>query len=112
MKPILIILSYIAVIIATYIITTKTNSYNNTELDLLHKQNDSLCKSLEISSLKLVKLDSLTLTLKNEIDITKKELSSLEIKSKKIKQQYDAQTNRINNLSNTAVISEFTEAFE
>jgi translation initiation factor IF-3 len=36
----------------------------------------------------------------------------LEIKAKKNKQKYNEESNRINSLSNTAIISEFTNAFE
>ena len=111
MKPLYIILGYIVVIVCTYLITTSINNTSVDEIETLHNQNDSLYKCLNTSNAKLIKLDSISNNLEQEIQKTKKELSELQVKSKKLKQKYDAENTRISNLSNAAVVSEFTNAF-
>jgi peptidoglycan hydrolase CwlO-like protein len=111
MKIYYIILGYIVVIVCTYLITTSIDNVSVNEINTLHNQNDSLYKCLNTSNDKLSKLDSISDTLQQEIQKTKKELSELQVKSKKLKQKYDTENLRISNLSNAAVVSEFTNAF-
>lgn len=116
MKYIYQILSYILVIIITLIIVNnmrfaKNIDYKN-QIKSLHQQNDSLQSNEEFNK---VLIDSLSFeinNLKTKIKKEKKELAGLKPKAKKNKDKYNEESNRINSLSDTALIREFTNAFK
>jgi chromosome segregation ATPase len=116
MKYLYQVLSYIVVIIIAVIITANLKYASNidykNEIKNLHKQNDSLQANIDSNT---VIIKSLSLEINNfklKIEEDKKELANLKIKAKKNKDKYNEESNRINSLSNTAIISEFTNAFE
>jgi len=116
MKYINQILSYIIVIILTLIIINnirfaKDIDYKN-QLKSLHQQNDSLQANVESNKVLINSLSSEINTFKTKIEENKKELADLKHKAKKNKDKYNEESNRINSLSNTSLISEFTIAFE
>jgi len=116
MKHIYQILSYIAVIIITLIIVNnirfaKDIDHKN-ELKRLHQQNDSLQANIESNKVLINSLSFEIDSFKTKIEESKKELATLKHKAKKNKDKYNEESNRINSLSNTAIISEFTNAFE
>jgi chromosome segregation ATPase len=116
MKYIYQILSYIAVIIITLIIVNnirfaKDIDHKN-ELKRLHQQNDSLQANIESNKVLINSLSFEIDSFKTKIEVNKKELATLKHKAKKNKDKYNEESNRINSLSNTAIISEFTNAFE
>lgn len=112
MKLYLIILGYIVAIACTYYVATTSVYISDSKLESLQKENDSLYNSLNISNTRLEKLDSLSNSISKELEATKNQLSLLQEKSKKLKQQHEAENKRINTMSNTAVISEFTNTFK
>jgi chromosome segregation ATPase len=110
------IFSYIIVIIITLIIINnirfaKDIDYKN-QLKSLHQQNDSLQANVESNKVLINSLFSEINTFKTKIEENKKELADLKHKAKKNKDKYNEESNRINSLSNTSLISEFTIAFE
>jgi hypothetical protein len=112
MKIYLIIIGYIVAIACTYYLTNIYNDISDFKLESLEKENDSLYNNLKLSNIKLEKLDSLSDTINKELEVTKTQLTALQVKSKKLKQQYESENKRINTMSNTTVISEFTNAFK
>jgi chromosome segregation ATPase len=116
MKYIYQILSYAVVIIITAIVVSNLKFAGNidykNEIENLHKQNDSLQANIDSNTV-IIKFLSLEInSFKLKIEEDKKELANLKVKAKKNKQKYHEESNRINSLNNTSVISEFTNAFE
>jgi chromosome segregation ATPase len=116
MKHIYQILSYVIVIIITLIIVNnirfaKDIDHKN-QLKRLHQQNDSIQANIESNKVLINSLSSEINTFKTKIEENKKELADLKYKAKKNKDKYNEESNRINSLSNTSLISEFTITFE
>ena len=111
-----IITSYIiGAITAGLIIWMISSSYNSnldSKLEKLHKLNDSLYSVIDSTNIKIKELDSVANEFENIIESNKTKLASLSKKANEYKNKYEKEHNRINDLSNDDVISEFTNAFE
>jgi chromosome segregation ATPase len=116
MKYLYQILSYVVVIVIAIIITANLKYAGNidykNEIKNLHKQNDSLQANIDSNTVIIKSLSLEINSFKLKIEEDKKELANLKIKAKKNKQKYNEESNRINSLNNTSIISEFTNAFE
>ncbi len=102
---------YVLLLVCIYVFIVSNNKQQSQVIEQLHAQNDSLYQTINNSNNRLIKLDSVTTTLKNEIHNTNNKLIDLQIKSKKIQHQYETEIIRINSLSNDATVREFTNTF-
>ena len=84
----------------------------NKENEVLNHKIDSLQSNIDSFNVKIMKLDSLNSIYKKEIKQNQIKLSELKLKSDLNKKKQNEENNRINNLSNSALISEFTNAFQ
>ena len=84
----------------------------NKENEVLNHKIDSLQSNIDSFKVKIVKLDSLNSIYEKEIKQNQIKLSELKQKSDLNKKKQNEENNRINNLSNSALISEFTNAFQ
>ena len=106
------------IVIATLvaiIVYLKFNTNNvdfQTQIDNLHRKNDSLTSNIEQRNIQLKKLDSLASIYKSEIEQDKLELAKLQQVADKNKKKYNEEHNRILSLTNSAAASEFTEVFK
>ena len=99
-------------IIAFKYFKTDDNLELKSQLEKLHKENDSLFNSITSNKIKIQKLDSLTKTYELKIEQDKVELAKLKSIADKNKQKYNEEHNRIITLSNSDVVREFTNSFE
>lgn len=99
-------------IVSYYFIIRPENLKLKNRINELHKQNDSLVLDIKQTHLQIKSLDSVANILKFKVEQDKTELAALKTKSDKIKNKYNEEHNRINNLSSKSVVSEFTDAFE
>ena len=105
----------IIVVLIAIIIYLKFNTNNTdfqTQIDNLHKKNDSLTSNIEQRNIQLQKLDSITNIYKLEIQQDKLELAKLQQVADKNKRKYNEEHNRILSLTNSATVSEFTNTFK
>lgn len=105
----------IIVVLIAIIIYLKFNTNNTdfqTQIDNLHKKNDSLTSNIEQRNIQLKKLDSITNIYKLEIQQDKLELAKLQQVADKNKRKYNEEHNRILSLTNSATVSEFTNTFK
>ena len=84
----------------------------NKENEVLNHKIDSLQSNIDSFNVKIMKLDSLNSIYEKEIKQNQIKLSELKLKSDLNKKKQNEENNRINNLSNNALISEFTNAFQ
>jgi chromosome segregation ATPase len=116
MKYIYQILSYATVILIVVIIYNNLNYAKNIDyknkIESLHRQNDSLKANIDSNQVIINSLSSEIKEYKLKVEEDKKKLAFLEIKTKKNKQKYNEESNRINSLNNNTVISEFTNTFQ
>lgn len=116
MKIYINLIGYIVVIILTIIIvkylesTDGVNAEN--KIKALTHQIDSLQSHVNFNSIKIAQLDSLATLYKTKVAEDKEKLSGLKAKANLYKNKYNEEHNRITNLNNTAVVSEFTNAFD
>jgi hypothetical protein len=82
------------------------------QINELHRKNDSLVLGINQNKIEILRLDSLSNTYKLKVEADKKELANLKYIAEKNKQKYNEEHNRISALSNTAVVSEFTDIFK
>jgi hypothetical protein len=100
------------VLLVFFIFNISPNSNFNKQNELLKFKIDSLQSTIDSSKVKIDRLDSINKVYQLEIKNTKQKLSDLKIKSDLYKKKYNEEHNRINNLSNDAIVSEFTNAFQ
>lgn len=91
--------------------TTQKTNFKDKE-KALEQRNDSLLNEVRINKNIIKQLDSLALKYKEQIEKDKQALSALKIKAESNKKQHNEELNRINTLSKSAIISEFTETFK
>lgn len=84
----------------------------NKENEVLNQKIDSLQLNIDSFKVKIIKLDSLNYIYEKEIKQNQIKLSELKLKSDLNKKKQNEENNRINNLSNNALINEFTNAFQ
>lgn len=100
------------VLLVFYIFNINPNSDFNKQNKLLKFKIDSLQSNIDSNKIKIDRLDSINKVYQIEIKNTKQKLSDLKIKSDMYKNKYNEEHNRINNLSNDVIVSEFTNAFQ
>ena len=84
----------------------------NKENEVLNQKIDSLQSNIDSFNVKIMKLDSLNSIYEKEIKQNQIKLSELKLKSDLNKKKQNEENNRINNLSNSTLISEFTNTFQ
>jgi predicted MPP superfamily phosphohydrolase len=92
--------------------------YNNFNSQLISKQEikyqniiDLLSNEIDNKNIIIKSLDSTRKTLDSSLIINKNELIKISIKADKYKKEYDKEHNRIINMSDNDIISEFTDTF-
>jgi uncharacterized coiled-coil DUF342 family protein len=93
-------------------IMSTSNSKLKTEVDKLHKQNDSLTLAIDSTSHKIQQYDSIINKFENIVNIEKQKLINLNKKANEFKEKYNKEHNRIVAMSNADAAREFTNAFE
>ena len=93
-------------------IMSTSNSKLKTEVDKLHKQNDSLTLAIDSTSHKIQQYDSIINKFENIVNIEKQKLINLNKKANEFKEKYNEEHNRIVAMSNADAAREFTNAFE
>jgi len=106
----IIIVALVIVIIFQYF--KPNGSKFEDQINELHRKNDSLVLGIKQNKIEILRLDSLSNTYKLKVEADKKELANLKYIAEKNKQKYNEEHNRISALSNTAVVSEFTDIFK
>ena len=106
-----IVLVLIAIIVFQYIRSSNTISEYDMRIEKLKQKNDSLFNSIKQTNAQISTLNSMVSTYKSEIEQSKLQLDSLKTVADKNKQKYNEARNRINALSDRAVVSEFTKTF-
>jgi predicted nuclease with TOPRIM domain len=107
-RDILSVLGFITILILFYILLKPKET---SELDSLHKQNDSLLKEIKIVNSKLDTLRLVNSKLDSQQILLKVELSKISDKSDKLKKEYEENIKYINSLSNDNLAKFFTDKF-
>lgn len=115
MKNYINIIGYIVVIVLTIIIVRNLGFAGDIDAEnkikALNHQIDSLQLHVDSNNIKIAQLDSVATLYKTKVAQDKEKLSGLKAKADLYKNKYNEEHNRITNLSNDAVVSEFTNAF-
>jgi uncharacterized coiled-coil DUF342 family protein len=112
-KEILKFLGYIGlVLLIVNIFNINPNFRLDKENEILNKKIDSLQANIDSSKVKIAQLDSVATVYKQQVIEDKIKLSGLKHKADLYKTKYNEEHNRITNLSNDALVSEFTNAFD
>ena len=82
------------------------------ENEALNNKIDSLQANIDSTKIKIAQLDSVATVYKKQLAEDKIKLSGLKYKADLYKTKYNEEHNRITNLSNDALVSEFTNAFD
>jgi chromosome segregation ATPase len=106
----IIVVLLIGLIFQRISLINTTTKYDN-KIENLTQKNDSLLADIAKTNTQISSLNSMISTYKSEIEQSKSQLDSLKILADKNKQKYNEARNRINALSNRAVVSEFTKTF-
>ena len=116
MKNYINIIGYIVAIIFTIVIVKHLGFAGGIDAEnkikALNHQIDSLQLHVDSNNVKIAQLDSIAILYKNKVSEDKKKLSGLKAKADLYKTKYNEEHNRITNLSNNALVSEFTNAFD
>lgn len=116
MKNYINIIGYIVVIVLTVIIVKNLGFAGSIDAEnkikALNYQIDSLQSCVDSNNIKIAQLDSIAILYKNKVAEDKKKLSDLKVKADLYKNKYNEEHNRITKLSNDALVSEFTGAFD
>jgi hypothetical protein len=78
----------------------------------LNSQIDSLQLCVDSNNTAITYLDSIATLHKVKVEEDKKRLTELQLKANHYKTKYNEEHTRIDKLSNAAVVSEFTDAFD
>ena len=112
-KEILKFLGYIGlVLLIVNIFNINPNFRLDKQNEILSKKIDSLQANIDSSKVKIAQLDSVTTVYKQQVIEDKIKLSGLKHKADLYKTKYNEEHNRITNLSNDTLVSEFTNAFD
>jgi uncharacterized coiled-coil DUF342 family protein len=105
----------IIVLIILILIFIQYNNFNSkliTEHEIKYQNTiDSLSNDIDNKNIIIKSLDSTIKTLDSSLTINKNELIKISIKADKYKKEYDKEHNRIINMSDNDIISEFTNTF-
>ena len=112
-KEILKFLGYIGlVLLIVNILNINPNFRLDKQNEILSKKIDSLQANIDSNKVKIAQLDSVAIVYKQQVIEDKTKLSGLKYKADLYKTKYNEEHNRITNLSNNALVSEFTNAFD
>lgn len=112
-KEILKFLGYIGlVLLIVNIFNINPNFRLDKQNEILSKKIDSLQANIDSNKVKIAQLDSVATVYKQQVIEDKTKLSGLKYKADLYKTKYNEEHNRITNLSNDALVSEFTNAFD
>ena len=112
-KEILKFLGYIGlVLLIVNILNINPNFRLGKQNEILSKKIDSLQANIDSNKVKIAQLDSVATVYKKQVIENKTKLSGLKYKADLYKTKYNEEHNRITNLSNNALVSEFTNAFD
>jgi len=112
-KEILKFLGYIGlVLLIVNILNINPNFRLDKQNEILSKKIDSLQANIDSNKVKIAQLDSVATVYKQQVIEDKTKLSGLKYKADLYKTKYNEEHNRITNLSNDALVSEFTNAFD
>ena len=116
MKNSIHIIGYILVIVFTVIIVKNLEFAGGIDaknkIKALNNKIDSLQANIDSTKIKIAQLDSVATVYKKQVAEDKTKLSGLKYKADLYKTKYNEEHNRITNLSNDALVSEFTNAFD
>jgi chromosome segregation ATPase len=109
------LLGYILAIVLTIVIVKHLGFAGGIDAEnkikALNHQIDSLQAHVDSNNVKIAKLDSVATLYKIKVAKDKEKLSGLKAKADLYKNKYNEEHNRITNLNNASVVSEFTNAF-
>lgn len=108
MKNIFIVLSVILAVVLFYVLSQPKDT---TELDILHKQNDSLLKSISINNKKIDSLEKLNDKLDSQRNVLKIQLGKVGNKAEKLKKQHEKDIQYLSTLSNNDITNLFADKF-
>jgi uncharacterized coiled-coil DUF342 family protein len=112
-KEILKFLGYVGlVLLIVNILNINPNFRLDKQNEILSKKIDSLQANIDSNKVKIAQLDSVATVYKQQVIEDKTKLSGLKYKADLYKTKYNEEHNRITNLSNDALVSEFTNAFD
>jgi uncharacterized coiled-coil DUF342 family protein len=106
-----ILLILLTIVIVKHLESTGDIDTEN-KIKVLNHQIDSLQSHVDSNNIKITKLDSVATLYKIKVAEDKEKLSGLKAKADLYKNKYNEEHNRITNLNNTSVVSEFTSAFD
>jgi uncharacterized coiled-coil DUF342 family protein len=112
-KEIIKFLGYVGlVLLIVNILNINPNFRLGKENEALNNKIDSLQANIDSTKIKIAQLDSVATVYKKQVTEDKTKLSGLKAKADLYKTKYNEEHNRITNLSNDALVSEFTNAFD
>ena len=112
-KEIIKFLGYVGlVLLIVNILNINPNFRLGKENEALNNKIDSLQANIDSTKIKIAQLDSVATVYKKQVSEDKTKLSGLKYKADLYKTKYNEEHNRITNLSNDALVSEFTNAFD
>ena len=112
-KEILKFLGYVGlVLLIVNILNINPNFRLDKQNEILSKKIDSLQANIDSNKVKIAQLDSVATVYKQQVIEDKTKLSGLKYKTDLYKTKYNEEHNRITKLSNDALVSEFTGAFD
>jgi len=112
-KEIIKFLGYVGlVLLIVNILNINPNFRLGKENEALNNKIDSLQANIDSTKIKITQLDSVATVYKKQVAEDKIKLSGLKHKADLYKTKYNEEHNRITNLSNDALVSEFTNAFD
>jgi uncharacterized coiled-coil DUF342 family protein len=112
-KEIIKFLGYVGlVLLIVNILNINPNFRLGKENEALNNKIDSLQANIDSTKTKIAQLDSVATVYKKQVAEDKIKLSGLKHKADLYKTKYNEEHNRITNLSNDALVSEFTNAFD
>ena len=113
MKKIPSVIFLLIVIVVLYFWFHKpTPRYSNEKEQQFYKTIDSLSKEIEKDKRQIESLDSAKRSLQDQINKDKQELADASKQAEEYKKQYEKERDRINNMSNADVVSQFSKTFK
>ena len=111
-KTLLLILAIGLVGLIAYQLFVYKQNYSSVKEEQYKKTIDSLNLEIEKKDVKISSLDSTREVLDSLLVLDKAKLAELARKAEQYRKKYDKERNRINDMSDDDVISEFSKAFE
>ena len=113
MKKIPSVIFLLIVIVVLYFwFHNPTPRYSNEKEQQFYKTIDSLGKEIEKDKRQIESLDSAKKSLQDQIKKDKQELTDASKQAEEYKRQYEKERDRINNMSNADVVSQFSKTFK